>query len=112
MRKLCSVVLLFSLLAFASCERTSAIIPKALATPTSVTGHLTSTSQSDGLGKIAYIQGGDIWVKELPDGAPMRLTTDGVNGAPHWSPSGEWLTFTRGAGGPWARESMAALHTQ
>ena len=101
MRKLSLLALLFSLLAFASCERTSPVIPRQIATSTSASDHPTSTSQSDSLGKIAYIQGGDIWVNELPDGTPMRLTNDGANGAPHWSPSGEWLTFTRGAGGPW-----------
>ena len=45
------------------------------------------------LGKLAYVQGGDIWVKALPDGEPQRLTTDGRNSAPRWSPSGEWLLF-------------------
>jgi len=48
------------------------------------------------LGKLAYVQGGDIWVKALPDGAPQRLTTDGRNREPRWSPSGEWLAFRKG----------------
>ena len=48
------------------------------------------------LGKLAYIQGGDIWVKALPDGEPQRLTTDGRNSQPRWSPSGEWLAFRKG----------------
>ncbi|MHB8376334.1 MAG: LuxR C-terminal-related transcriptional regulator [Dehalococcoidia bacterium] len=45
------------------------------------------------LGKIAYVQGGDIWFKALPDGTPQRLTHDGKSHAPRWSPSGRWLAF-------------------
>lgn len=48
------------------------------------------------LGRLAYIQGGDVWVKELPDGEPQRLTTDGRNREPRWSPSGQWLAFRKG----------------
>jgi len=55
------------------------------------------------LGKLAYVQGGDIWVKALrcgsgqalPDGKPQRLTTDGRNREPRWSPSGQWLAFRK-----------------
>lgn len=47
------------------------------------------------LGKLAYVQGGDIWVKTLPQGEPQRLTTDGRNREPRWSPSGEWLAFRK-----------------
>src|SRR5512139_2453961 len=43
------------------------------------------------VGRVAYVQGGDIWIKVLPDGKPQRLTTDGRNREPRWSPSGEWL---------------------
>ena len=48
------------------------------------------------LGKLAYVQGGDIWIKALPDGEPQRLTTDGRNNTPRWSPSGKWLAFRKG----------------
>lgn len=48
------------------------------------------------LGKLAYVKGGDIWVKALPDGEPQRLTTDGRNREPRWSPSGQWLAFRKG----------------
>ncbi len=45
------------------------------------------------LGRVAYVRGGDIWAQELPDGRARRLTTDGRNSAPSWSPSGRWLSF-------------------
>ena len=48
------------------------------------------------LGKLAYVKGGDIWVKTLPDGKPQCLTDDGCNAAPRWSPCGVWLTFHKG----------------
>ncbi|MEA3408380.1 MAG: hypothetical protein U9R48_09935 [Chloroflexota bacterium] len=48
------------------------------------------------LGRLAYVQGGDVWVRALPDGEPQRLTTDGHNSEPRWSPSGQWLAFRRG----------------
>lgn len=48
------------------------------------------------LGKIAYVQDGNLWVKTLPDGKPQQLTTDGDNAFPKWSSSGEWLSFTHG----------------
>ena len=59
----------------------------AMATPTS--------SVPPNLGRLAYRQGGDIWVKELPSGTPLRLTTDGRNSEPRWSPSGEWLALRK-----------------
>lgn len=48
------------------------------------------------LGKLAYVQAGDIWVKTLPDGEVVRLTTDGQNQEPRWSASGEWLAYRKG----------------
>ena len=47
------------------------------------------------LGKLAYVHDGDIWALELPDGDPARLTDDGRNHAPRWSPSGAWLLFEK-----------------
>lgn len=42
-------------------------------------------------GHVAYIHEGDLWVRELPDGAPRRLTDGGEYLAPVWSPSGQWV---------------------
>ncbi|MGH2353063.1 MAG: TolB family protein [Chloroflexota bacterium] len=53
-----------------------------------------------GLGRLAFVCGGDIWVKDLPDGEARRLTQDGHNSRPRWSPSGDWLAFQKEAGRP------------
>src|SRR5579884_2600067 len=45
------------------------------------------------LEKLAYLVGGDVWIKELPVGAARRLTRDGHNAQPRWSPSGAWLAY-------------------
>lgn len=66
------------------------------AAPTIETPSLTASISAPGpLGKLAYVQGGDIWVKDLLDGEPRRLTHDGNNHEPRWSPSGEWLAFRK-----------------
>lgn len=43
------------------------------------------------VGRVAYIRDGDLWVQELPEGAPRRLTADDGYGAPDLSPSGQWI---------------------
>lgn len=42
----------------------------------------------------------DIWIYQLPNGAPSRLTTDGTSLYPEWSPDGERVIFAsdRGSG--------------
>jgi Tol biopolymer transport system component len=49
------------------------------------------------LGQLAYVQGGDIWIRGLLDEPPelRRLTTDGRNREPRWSASGRWLAFRK-----------------
>jgi len=47
-------------------------------------------------GELAYVQSGDIYIKELPQGQPVRLTQDGLNSSPRISPSGKWLAFRKG----------------
>ncbi len=59
------------------------------------TSSVTATPPPPELGRVAYVQGGDIWVKLLPDDRPQRLTTDGRNRSPAWSPSGNWLAFRK-----------------
>ena len=47
------------------------------------------------LGSVAFVKDGDIWVEDLPAGAAQRLTRDGQNDTPLWSPSGQWLAFRK-----------------
>lgn len=47
-------------------------------------------------GRVAWVQQGDLWVKELPDGRAKRLTSTGGVTDPRWSPTGRWLAFRRG----------------
>ncbi len=86
-------------------------------------GQLTTPPPAGGgtsgpLGRLAYVQGGDIWVLPLPAGPHRRITFDGHNQEPHWAPSGQWLTFRRDdavwvirpdgtSGHPFPNESMA-----
>jgi DNA-binding CsgD family transcriptional regulator len=51
--------------------------------------------EENALGRVAYIADGDLWVKDLPDGAPRQLTADGGIMSPQWSPSGDWILFQR-----------------
>lgn len=60
------------------------------------------------LGVLAYIQGGDVWVKALPDGQAKRLTADGRNWNPRWSPSGEWLAVGKGKS-PYQLDQVSVL---
>jgi hypothetical protein len=69
--------------------------------PTGTAAPQPTPTSGVGLGKLAYVQGGDIRVKALPDGEPLRLTTDGQNREPRWSPSGEWLAFRKGDDQVW-----------
>lgn len=49
-----------------------------------------------GLGKIAYVQGGDLWVRDLDSGRSLRLTSDGAAASPEWSPTGRWVLYQHG----------------
>ncbi|MGE0134087.1 MAG: LuxR C-terminal-related transcriptional regulator [Dehalococcoidia bacterium] len=49
-----------------------------------------------GLGKLVWVRDGDLWVRTLPAGQPRRLTSDGGNSLPRWSPSGEWVLYRHG----------------
>jgi Tol biopolymer transport system component len=45
------------------------------------------------LGKVAFVRGGDLWVKPLPAGPEQQLTHTGTVSRPRWSPSGRWLAY-------------------
>ena len=77
--------------------------------PASTSRSRAVTTEHDGslsLGRLAYVQDDDIWIKDLPDGTPNRLTNhtadegnDPSNSTtyarPAWSPSGAWLTVLK-----------------
>jgi Tol biopolymer transport system component len=67
----------------------------AAATATAVAQAHPSPTPVPRLGELAYISGGDIWTKRLPAGSARRLTHDGRDLAPMWSPSGRWIAFQR-----------------
>ncbi|HEX2034466.1 MAG TPA: hypothetical protein VHS99_09800 [Chloroflexota bacterium] len=69
---------------------------EAVADPTSP-GEAPARGVPASLGRLAFVNGGDVWVKDIPDGQSRRLTQDGRNDTPRWSPSGEWLAFRKGA---------------
>lgn len=47
------------------------------------------------LGKVVYINGGDIWINDLDNGLTTRLTRDGYNSYPLWSTDGSYIAFLR-----------------
>jgi len=54
------------------------------------------TASPDG-SRLAFQAVGRIWVKDLPDGEPRRLTDDSFEPfefAPAWGPNGDWIAFT------------------
>jgi Tol biopolymer transport system component len=53
-------------------------------------------AQQGGAQAVAYIQGGDLWVKELATGETRQLSTGGNSTTPRWSPSGQWLAYLEG----------------
>ena len=60
-------------------------------------GFVLCNAQQGPAGRVAYIAGGDLWVSELPDAPPHRLTTSHKCREPRWSSSGEWLSYQSGA---------------
>ena len=57
------------------------------------------TGPPGALGKLAFVQDGNLWVKTLPDGQPVQVTNDGEASYPRWSLSGQWIS----AGGEMVR---------
>ncbi len=70
--------------------------PAATPTPSGVAPTFTPD-----LGKLVYLQGGNIWLKQLPSGASVRLTKDGLNSQPRISHTGRWLAFRKGRDEVW-----------
>lgn len=70
----------------AEIDRLSSELATAVAPPTAV---------PTTLGRVAYIKGGDLWYVVPPTGPHQRLTIDGYNREPRWSPSGEWLAYRK-----------------
>jgi Tol biopolymer transport system component len=62
---------------------------------------LSMVFQSSKLGLLAYVHSGDLYIKGLPKGEPLRLTQDGLNSKPRISPSGMWLAFQKGDSQLW-----------
>jgi Tol biopolymer transport system component len=77
-----------------------AVVPVETPLPTPYPGPGNPTAQpkqASSLGKVAYLQAGSLWVKELPAGDPKQVFGGGENvSRPAWSPSGEWLAFLQG----------------
>ncbi len=53
------------------------------------------------LGRLVYVQAGDIFIKALPDGRALKLTNDSLNSTPRFSTSGKWIAFRKGADQVW-----------
>lgn len=47
-------------------------------------------------GRVAWVAGGKLWVKDLPDGRARQLAAGENISRPAWSPTGRWLLFRRG----------------
>ncbi|MGA2286685.1 MAG: hypothetical protein ABSG55_10505 [Dehalococcoidia bacterium] len=69
----------------AAAPTSTAMAVQPTATPSSVSA----------LGKVVYIFEGNVYTVDLPSGSPVQLTTDGTDASPKWSPSGQWIIFTR-----------------
>ena len=64
--------------------------------PVPVTYTRWQTGSPDGA-RLAFTAGGRVWVMDLPDGTPRRLTSDTdkrFEYSPSWSPDSRWLAYT------------------
>ena len=52
--------------------------------------------------------GSDVWVYDLRRKTRIRLTTNGANESPIWSPDGRTVTFYSGRSGPWTLQTRVA----
>jgi Tol biopolymer transport system component len=49
-------------------------------------------------GVLAYVQAGSVYIHELPQGMPMRITRQDEAENVRWSPKGKWLLFQQQSG--------------
>src|SRR5688572_25026464 len=97
MRRLLAICILLLLLAANGCGQPSTPVAAPPTPATTLSAPTTPPpAQPDTRGRLAYVQGGDLWVRSLPDGDPRRLTASGDASAPRWSPSGGWLSYCAG----------------
>jgi Tol biopolymer transport system component len=73
--------------------------PTATARATATPAPTLTATPAAGLGKLAFVSDGDIWVLDVDSGQERQLTTDGGNREPRWSPDGRWLAFAKGEAG-------------
>lgn len=88
-------LLIFTLTGCASIKVRAELVGARDLTATAVAQANPSPTPVPRLGVVAYIQGGDIYTKVLPDGRPSRLTQDGENSWPLWSSSVKWIAFVK-----------------
>lgn len=87
-------IMLWILMIFlAGITATGCAVSQGVPTPAAPVGKAKQTHPV--LGQVAYIQKGNLWVKNLPDGTAKQLTTDGVASCPRWSVTGKWLLFQK-----------------
>ncbi len=48
------------------------------------------------LGTLAYIQNGNLWIKDVEGGKPQQLTHEQNICCPHWSSSGKYILYLKG----------------
>jgi Tol biopolymer transport system component len=74
---------------------TAAATATATATATPAVAATPAETSTAGLGKLAFIRDGDIWVMDVDSAQETQLTTDGQNWWPQWSADGEWIAFRK-----------------
>ena len=71
-----------------------------------------NTRAQASLGTLAWVEdvaGGSLWVRDLPDGPPLKIAAAGGLYSPRFSPSGQWIAFQDQADKQWivARDGQA-----
>ncbi len=88
--------------ATATATPTAAIVSTPEAMPSPEATPAATAPPAAGLGKLALVRDGDIWVLDVESGRERQLTKDGQNAKPSWSADGGWLLFYKTPTGvPW-----------